>query len=292
MNTSSSFFLRAMRLFSTLVLLGSATVIALGSARAEKTVTPHIVAAENFYGGVAQQIAPEAKVTSILSNPNQDPHEFQTDAATAAAVAQADIVIYSGIGYDDWMERLLATGGKSERTVINVSGLIGAKTGDNPHIWYDPKTMPALVAKLAEVMDIPDAVAEFNKSMQPLLQKIQALSPRTQGMKVTATEPVFGYMATALGMEMLNYDYQIAVMNDTEPSFQQTADFQNSLKTNDAKVLFYNNQVTDPSTEEMRQLATEHGVPVVGVSETQPPDAPSYVAWMVSQLEALEEVLP
>ncbi len=253
---------------------------------------PNIVAAENFYGSVAQQVAPEARVTSILSNPNQDPHEFQTDAATAAAVAGADIVIYSGIGYDDWMERLLATGGKLNRTVIKVSDLIGAKDGDNPHIWYDPKTMPALVAKLAEVLKLPDAATDLSKTMQPLEEKIAALQPRSKGLKVTATEPVFGYMATALGMEMLNYDYQIAVMNDTEPSFQQTADFENSLKSKVAKVLFYNNQVTDPSTEQMRKLAQEHGVPVVGVSETMPPDASSYAAWMLSQLDALEKVLP
>lgn len=109
-----------------------------------------IVAAENFYGGVASTVAgPDATVTSIMSNPNQDPHEFQTDAATAKAVADADIVIYSGIGYDDWMEKLLAVPGKESRTVIKVSELIGAKDGANPHIWYHPETMPALVAKLA-----------------------------------------------------------------------------------------------------------------------------------------------
>jgi zinc/manganese transport system substrate-binding protein len=251
-----------------------------------------IVAAENFYGGVALEIAPEAEVTSILSNPNQDPHEFQADAATAAAVAGADIVIYSGIGYDDWMERLIATGGKDSRVLINVSELIGAKSGDNPHIWYDLKTMPALVAKLAEVLNLPDAVESFGKTMEPLTKKIQDLTPRTRALKVTATEPVFGYMATALGMDMLNYEYQMAVMNDTEPSFQQVADFENSLKTGEVKVLFYNNQVTDPSTLQLRQLAARHGIPVVGVSETQPPDAASYVSWMLSQLEALEKVLP
>jgi len=104
--------------------------------------TVNIVAAENFYGGVVQQIAGDsAQVTSILNNPNQDPHEFTTDAATAKAVADADIVIYSGIGYDDWMEKLLGAQGKPGRVVIKVADLIGAKDGDNPHIWYDPKTM-------------------------------------------------------------------------------------------------------------------------------------------------------
>ncbi len=268
---------------------GLVACLSILSASAET----QIVAAENFYGGVAAKVAgQEATVTSIMSNPNQDPHEFQTDAATAKAVAEADIVIYSGIGYDDWMEKLLAVPGKETRTVINVSKLIGAKDGDNPHIWYNPETMPALVSQLAEVLKKPEAVAEFSEEMKPLLDEIAALKPKTTGLKVTATEPVFGYMATALGMEMLNYDYQLATMNDTDPSFQQTADFENSLKSKTAKVLFYNNQVTDPSTQQMQAIAKASGVPIVGVSETEPPDAGSYGAWMLSQLRALAAVLP
>lgn len=251
-----------------------------------------IVAAENFYGGVARQVVPEAEVTSILSNPNQDPHEFQTDAATAAAVAQADVVIYSGIGYDDWMERLLASGGKPGRVAIKVADLIGAKGGDNPHIWYDPKTMPALAAKLGGVLKLPGSGAAFAETMKPLTDKIAQLSARAKGVKVTATEPVFGYMATALGMEMLNYDYQLATMNDTDPSFEQIAGFESSLRSKTAKILFYNDQVSDPSTEQMRSIATQSGVPVVGVSETQPTDAASYVDWMVSQLDEVAKVLP
>jgi len=251
-----------------------------------------IVAAENFYGGVAELVDPQAEVTSILSNPNQDPHEFQTDAATAVAVAQADIVIYSGIGYDDWIERLLANKGKESRVAINVSELIGAKDGDNPHIWYNPKTMPALVARLAELLNKPKAVASFTTEMQPLNDKIAELRQKTKGVKVTATEPVFGYMATALGFDMLNYGYQVATMNDTAPSAEQIAGFEQSLRSGEARLLFYNNQVSDPSTERMRAIANESKVPVVGVSETQPPDAKSYVAWMLSQLDEIGKALP
>jgi zinc/manganese transport system substrate-binding protein len=156
-------------------------------------------------------------VTSILSNPNQDPHEFTTDAATARAVADADIVIYSGIGYDAWMDKLLGTGGKPGRVVICVADLIGAKDGDNPHIWYDPRTMPALADKLAASLAARDAANgktyqqradDFKAAMKPVLDKIAAIKSAHAGMTVTATEPVFGYMAAALGFKMLNYDFQ------------------------------------------------------------------------------------
>lgn len=252
----------------------------------------NIVAAENFYGGIASLVAgSSAKVTAIMKNPNQDPHEFQTDVETAKAVANADIVIYSGLGYDSWMEKLLASQKKSGRVVIKVSDLIGAKEGDNPHIWYDPKTMPALVARLAVILHKPEAPVEFACSMKPLLEKIARLRLKAAGIKVTATEPVFGYMAAALGFEMLNEGYQIAVMNDTEPSFKETVAFEKSLKGRTAKILFYNSQVTDPSTKRMQVMARENGVLVIGVTETQPEGAKTYVTWMLSQLEAIESVL-
>jgi zinc/manganese transport system substrate-binding protein len=261
-----------------------------------------IVAAENFYGGVARQIVGDsASVTSILTNPNQDPHEFTSSAQTARAVADADVVIYSGIGYDEWMSKLLGSPGKTGRVVIDVADLIGAKDGDNPHIWYDPRTMPALGVKLVDILSranppgaasYRNALDAFRASMQPELDQIAELKKRTQDMEVTATEPVFGYMAAALGFKMLNYDFQVNVMNDTEPSAAQTAAFEQTLSSHEAKLLFYNSQVTDPSTDRLRQLATKAGVPIVGVTETEPPDQPDYAGWMRHELAAIEAALP
>ena len=251
-----------------------------------------IVAAENFYGGVAQQIAGNsAKVTSIMSNPNQDPHEFTTDAATAMAVANADIVIYNGIGYDDWMNKLLGVQGKPGRIVIRVADLIGAKAGDNPHIWYDPRTMPALAAKLAEILKQTNNLAAFQTEMNAVTSKIAEIKSAHAGTTVTATEPVFGYMADALGFKMENYSFQLAVMNDTEISFQQASDFEKSLHDKSMKILFYNSQVTDPVTQLVRENAKKAGVTVIGVTETQPPDAKNYTDWMLSELNEVEAAL-
>jgi zinc/manganese transport system substrate-binding protein len=259
-----------------------------------------IVAAENFYGGVAAQIAgDDATVTSILSNPNQDPHEFTTDAATAKAVADADIVIYNGLGYDGWMEKLLAASAKPHRVVIRVADLIGAKDGDNPHIWYDPRTMAALADKLAhanqslisEVAPWLNNAKVFKASMKSELDEIAAIKSKYGGSTVTATEPVFGYMSSALDFKMLNYDFQVNIMNDTEPSAAQTAAFEKSLDPKIVKILFYNKQVTDPTTERLKKLAIANDVPIVGVTETQPADQKTYVDWMMSELHATEDAL-
>jgi zinc/manganese transport system substrate-binding protein len=260
-----------------------------------------IVAAENFYGGIASQIGGDSvAVQSILSNPNQDPHEFTTDAATAKAVADADIVIYSGIGYDDWMTKLLGAGGKPDRIVIRVADLIGAQSGDNPHIWYDPRTMPALADKLYNILSNRDVTHEsryfgqaelFKDAMKDVTDEIDTIKSKYAGTTVTATEPVFGYMATALGFKMINYDFQVNIMNDAEPSAAQTAAFERSLKPKTVKILFYNKQVTDPTTERLKNLAIQSGVQIVGVTETQPADQKTYTAWMISQLNRVQTAL-
>ncbi len=296
---SSTIIKRPFPLFAPLVALCLMVSLVPGcgkkeTAQSNTTNAPaiNIVAAENFYGGVARQIAGNsANVTSIFSNPNQDPHDFTTDAATAKAVANADIVIYSGIGYDDWMDKLLGVQGKSGRIVVRVADLIGAKTGGNPHIWYDPRTMPALAAKLAEILKQPENLAAFQKEMEAVTSKIAEIKAAHSGTVVTATEPVFGYMADTLGFKMENYGFQLAVMNDTEPSFQQTSDFEKSLADKSMKILFYNSQVTDPTTQRMREIAQKDGVGIVGVTETQPPDAKDYADWMLKELNAVETTL-
>ncbi len=259
-----------------------------------------IVAAENFYGDVARQIGgPEVDVTSILSNPNQDPHDFEASPSTARAIADAALIVYSGADYDPWMEKLLSASPSSTRQVIVVAALMHRKSGDNPHLWYDPATMPTVAKALASAFetgdpahkaDYEDRLGAFLQSLQAMDAQVTAMHRKYAGTEVTATEPVFGYMAEALGLKMRNGDFQVAVMNGTEPSAAQVGAFENDLKSRTAKVLFYNSQVTDDLTARLQKLARDSGVPVVGVSETEPPGM-TYQAWMTGQLGALDKAL-
>lgn len=279
-------------------LTALAILFAPTNAKAVDPIT--VVAAENFYGGVAKTIGgPSITVTSILSNPNQDPHLFEADVETAKAVSKADIAIYNGADYDPWMLKLLKASPKAGRTEISAAALTGHKPGDNPHLWYDPKTVPAVAKALADELAKRDPanaasyrqrLADFNASMSPLTDLIAKLKASYAGTPVTATEPVFGYMASALGLDMRNYAFQVATMNDTEPSAADVAAFENDLRDRKVKVLFYNSQVTDDTTTRLLNLAKKSGVPVVGVTETEPANK-GYVAWMVSQLDALKTAL-
>jgi zinc/manganese transport system substrate-binding protein len=260
-----------------------------------------VVAAENFYGDIAKQIGgADVTVTSILNNPDQDPHLFEVSPSVGRDVSAARIVIFNGIDYDPWMQKLLEAARSGNRTTIVVAELIGKKTGDNPHIWYDPATMLALAQKLTAVLETEDPNnrvtydrrrAQFEQSLQPVQAKIAALRQRLVDTPVTATEPVFGYMFEALGLQVRNRPFQLAVMNNTEPSASDVAAFESDLKTHAVKLLVYNSQATDPIAERMRMLAQAAGVPVVGATETEPPGE-NYQAWMLGELDAVNQALP
>jgi zinc/manganese transport system substrate-binding protein len=259
-----------------------------------------VVAAENFYGDIARQIGGNrTAVFSIMNNPDQDPHLFETTPATVRQIAGAQLVILNGANYDPWMEKLLAAAPRPARTVVNVAQLTGRKAGDNPHLWYDPATMPAVASAITDALSKADAAhaAEYAarlkatlSSLATVTQRVAQLKAKHAGAAVTATEPVFGPMADALGLVMRNQRFQLAMMNDTEPSARDIAAFERDLRDRKVKVLIYNNQVSEKLTERLRELANKSKVPVVGVSETMPPNT-SFQDWLLGELDALDKAL-
>lgn len=278
----------------------AAALVALLPATSFAGASIKVVAAENFYADIARQIGgPEVEVASILNNPNQDPHDFEASPSTARQVADAELVVYSGADYDPWMKSLLAASPSDRRKVIVAANLVHRVSGDNPHIWYDPQTMPAVAAALAAEFasrdpahkaDYEARLAAFETSLNPMLQKIAEMKQKHAGDAVTATEPVYGYMIDALGYDMRNQSFQLAVMNDTEPSASDLAAFQDDLKNRKVKALIYNNQVTDDMTERLKELAQQADIPIVGVTETLPAGM-TYQSWMMDELTRLDKAL-
>ncbi|MBV9812736.1 MAG: metal ABC transporter solute-binding protein [Acetobacteraceae bacterium] len=285
-----------LRLFRLIALLGACP---LASAARGETPIP-IVAAENFYGDVAGQIGgASVSVRSILSNPDQDPHLFEASPSVARSLAGARIVVYNGADYDPWMAKLLASSGGRDRAVIVVADLVGKQPGDNPHLWYEPTTMPAFAKALAGTLSEADPahaadyqarLRTFAGSLQPLAAKIDALRRQLTGAPVTATEPVFGYMLAALGLVDRNAAFQLAVMNGTEPSAASVAAFEHDLRSRQVRFLVYNSQATDPLASRMEGIAKQSHVPVVAVTETEPPGS-TYQEWMLRELEAVDRAV-
>ncbi len=259
-----------------------------------------VVAAENFYGDMAKQIGGDnVAVTSILSSPDQDPHLFEASPDTAKALTDAKVVIVNGVDYDPWMEKLLSASKSPGRKEIVVGKLVGHKPGDNPHLWYDPAYMKAagkaLVADLSAVdpahkADYEQGYEKFLVSLKPIDEKIAAMRKSFAGQPVTASEPVFGYQAGLLGLKMHNEKYAQAIMNNAEPTPSEVAGFENDLKGHKVKVMLFNAQASEPAVQRLVQMAKDNGIPVVGVSETEPPNS-TYQDWMMGQLDALDKAL-
>jgi zinc/manganese transport system substrate-binding protein len=285
-----------------IVGLGMAFLVALvavtGARAADGKIA--IVAAENFYGDVAEQIGGDrVSVVSILSNPDQDPHLFETAPSVVREVAAAKLVVYNGADYDPWMERLLDVTPKPGRATIVSAALMHKKAGDNPHLWYDPSTMPTVAKALsaalsavdpAHVDDYAARLKTFLASLQPMTNKIAEIRGKYAGTAVAATEPVFGDMAAALHLTMLERHFQLAVMNNTETSASDLAAFESDIKTHRLRVLFYNKQASDKIVQHLVGLARAANIPVVGVTETCPSGL-SYQDWMLSELNETETAL-
>ncbi len=260
-----------------------------------------ILAAENFYGDIASQLAgPEARVQSVLSNPDSDPHLFEADIATARAVADADLVIYNGLHYDTWMARLLATIRGSKRLVVEAAAVSGHDAPDsNPHLWYDLGAMQAVARAISmRLQQIDPAhgalytrrLQQFLDSMSGIGGEVDRLRSRYAGAPVAATEPVAQYLVTALGLTMLEQRFQLAVMNDTEPSAGETGAFEDDLRHRRVRLLIYNEQATGSAVQRLLEIARASQIPIVGVTETKPAGV-NYQQWMLGELRALDRAL-
>ena len=279
----------------------AAAVLSLAAISAPALADPvKIVAAENFYGDMATQIGgANVAVISILTNPDQDPHLFEASPETARELADAQIVIVNGVDYDPWMETLLSANRAPARKEILVGSLVGRKAGDNPHLWYEPNYVKAAAKALAADLSAIDPAhkadyekgqATFLDSLKPLDAKLAEMKKKYAGFPVTASEPVFGYSAGLIGLKVHNEKFALAIMNNAEPSASEVAGFENDLKGRKVKAMLYNAQASEPAVQRLVRIAKDNKIPVVGVSETEPPDS-TYQNWMLGQLDALDKAL-
>ncbi len=272
----------------------------LGCTQGAASAPVNVVVAEAVYGEAVERIGgANASVVSLMGNAAADPHDYEPTPSAARAIADAQIVIYNGLGYDWWVDRMLTASAARGRIAINVAALLGRSGGDNPHLWFDPLAMPALADALAGALSRLDpehaaAYAErakaYKAELLPLTARIAALRSEHSGTPVTATEPVLAYLADALSLDMRHAAFQRAVMNDTEPAVRDVAAIETDVRNRAVKVLFYNSQVKAPVIDRLLSLARDAGVPVVAVSETKPAGL-TYVQWLQGVLDATDAAL-
>lgn len=260
------------------------------------------VGAENEYADVISQIGGQyVTVSAIMSDPNTDPHTFEASPSVAKQLRDAQLVVQNGVGYDDFMSKLEQANADSNRKVVVAQQVLGLPDSTpNPHLWYDPKTMPAVAKAIADNLGqiqpshkdyFEKNAATFTASLQPWLTDVANFKRAHPATPVAVTEPVADYMLQAAGTDIKTpWSLQAAIMNDTDPSPQDSALQDALLNDKQVKVFLYNQQVTDSTTEKYLGIAKAHGVPVVGVYETMP-SGYNYQRWMVAETDALSKAV-
>jgi len=258
----------------------------------------HVVAAENFWGSLVSQLGGiDVQVKSIVTNPNADPHEYESSAADAEAIAQANYVIVNGAGYDQWALELISASNTQGQKVLNVASLVGQGIGSNPHFWYNPYYVRITVHQmyLDLVSLAPNYTSYFtqqyaslNASLAPYYAKINQIRAEFNGTEVASTESIFVYLANATGLDLVSPpSFMEAVSEGTDPPAQSVVQFEQQLQSGQVKVLVYNNQTVTPLTTSMEALAKKNHVEVVGITETVVPSNASYQNWMNGELADL-----
>ena len=296
-----------------LMLAGAAAALAVAvagcgtsatnAASAKSTTAISAIGAENEYANVLSQIGGRyVHVSSILNNPNTDPHTFESSPSVASEVSAAQLIVQNGVGYDTFMNKIESASPNPDRKVITVQNVLGLPDSTpNPHLWYSPKTMPAvakvMAADLSELRPAHKAYFQarlkaFDRSLTPWLNAIAAFKAKYPGTPVATTEPVADYMLQAAGTRNLTpFTFQADIMNGVDPSPQDISLENGFFTQHKVKVFCYNQQVVDALTTSIRQTALKAGVPVVGVYETMPTPGYDYQSWMLAEVNALRKAV-
>jgi zinc/manganese transport system substrate-binding protein len=260
-----------------------------------------VLAAENFYGDIASQLGGDhVQVTSIMSDPNVDPHEYEADPKDAMGVAQANLVIQNGADYDNWMPRLLSASPNASRVVLTGASIGHDLLKDNPHVWYSLKDVRAIAAQIvksyealapADQADFEKNRAAFDASLDPIEKKMESVRHEFAGTPVALTETIFLYQTDQMKLNVLTpTEFQEAIAQGNDPPAKSIAIANTQVSGHQVKVLIENIQTVTPITMHLQQEAKDAGIPVVGVSETMPPGE-HYQIWMLKQLQTLESAL-
>jgi len=310
----SRFFAPA--IIGVILLVGLVAGVYLFSAGSSPTTTSasspgtiQVVAAENFWGSLASQLGgTHASVVSIVTDPNADPHEYETNPRNATAVARANFVIMNGGGYDDWFGKLVNASNAPGQKVLNVAKLLGYNGGDlahfsNEHFWYNPAFVNKTVnAIYHDFVSIDGANADYyrsqyaslNASLHGYMSLEASIKAHFGGTKVASTETIFLFMANATGLDVISpFGFMKAVAEGNDPSAQDVAAFQQRVTAQPpvVKLLVFNNQTVTQSTDNIKSLATQNKIPIVGVTETLQPVNVSFQQWMTAELTNLQTAL-
>jgi zinc/manganese transport system substrate-binding protein len=290
-------------LVAVLAVAGSVLGFGRGAAAAPAGGGLQVVAAENFWGSIAAQLGGDrVHVTSVITSPATDPHDYEPTAADARTLAGAQMVIVNGIGYDPWAPKLIAANPVHGRLVLTVGDLVGIKAGGNPHRWYSPRNVQEVIDAVVRdyaKLDPKDAgyferqKAKYETDgLAQYRRLIATIKSKYHGVAVGASESIFAPLAQALGLNLVTpASFLKAISEGTEPTAKDKTTIDRQIARKQIKVWVFNSQNSTPDVQRITDAARKKGIPITTITETLTPASATFQAWQSRQLKALQAAL-
>jgi zinc/manganese transport system substrate-binding protein len=262
-----------------------------------------VVAAENFWGSIAAQLGGNrVQVESLIHNPATDPHDYEPTAADARTLAEAQLAIENGVGYDPWASKLIDANPVDGRHVIDVGDVVGVKSSGNPHRWYSPGDVQKVIdAITAEYKRLDPSHAGYydrqrsafrSRALAAYNSLIARIRGRYAGVPVGASESIFAPLAQSLGLRLLTpANFLDAVSEGTDPAASAKSEADDQIARGQIRVWVYNSQNATPDVQRLTSEARASGIPVTTVTETLTPASATFEQWQSRQLGALARAL-
>lgn len=282
-------------------LLG--TACGLGSLSGTSSGKVEVVAAENFWGSIATQLGGEkVHVTSIITNPDTDPHDYDPTPNDAKLIARASYVIVNGVGYDPWATKLASASPVSGRQILDIGDVVGVKEGGNPHMWYSPDYVDKVIDRITADLNRLDSGSSnyFNQrnseyknaGLKDYRETVATIKQKYARTPVGASESIFAYMAPAAGLNLITPPgYMKAISEGTDPSAADKATVDQQMTARQVKTFVFNSQNSTPEVQSVVNKAHAAGIPVVEITETLTPADPTFQDWQTNQLKSLLKAL-
>jgi zinc/manganese transport system substrate-binding protein len=299
---------RSRLLLAAILALGGAVTLAgcggsASSSSASSEGKLQVAAAENFWGSIAAQLGGEkVAVSSVIVNPNTDPHSYEPTAADGVTFASSQMAIVNGIGYDGWASKLLAANPSSGRVTLDVGDLLGLGDGANAHQWYSPASVQRVIAQIVadyKRLDPKDS-AYFDRQRTTFVTSALArydrlrseIRTRYAGVPVGYSESIFQPLGEDLGLRLVtpySFAKAIAEGSDVSAADKQTVDRQ--AEDGAIKVWVYNSQNATPDVQRVNQLARAGHIPIATITETLSPASATFEQWQDAELTRLRAAL-
>jgi zinc/manganese transport system substrate-binding protein len=262
-----------------------------------------VAASINAWGSILAQLGgSHVHASSIITNPDTDPHDYEPTPADGRTIASSALFVENGVGYDPWAAKAIAASPDPNRQVLDVGQTVGVGEGDNPHRWYAPadveKVADAITADLKKLDPADGAYFDAQRQgfetsgLARYHQLIGEIKAKYAGMPVGASESIFAPLSDALGLNLITPPgFLKDISEGTDPSAADKARIDSQISGHQIKVYVFNSQNSTPDIAAQVEAAKKAGIPVVAVTETLTPAGASFQDWQSAQLQALQSAL-